>query len=97
MVQIGSAVQQFYIGETDEEQSGAQAGAETGGDPQAYQPQNGEVDVHAPARPGFQPAKAEVGEVMGRIDVERADPSVSEIADDDGQTQQTEGRPERYK
>ena len=76
MVQIGGLVQEFYVGESEKEQQGAQAVAVSGGNAKSQQAEGGKVGVHPPARPRLDPAKAEVGEVVGRLDVQFADPAV---------------------
>ena len=96
VVEIRGSVDQLNVREADAEQDRADPRTVAGGDSQAEQAQGGKVGIHAPARPRLHPAESQVGEVMGRFNVERADPAVSEKADDDGQTQQAEDHSKRY-
>ena len=96
VVEVRSSVDQLNVGEADAEQRRADSRTAAGGDAQADQAQSDKVDVHSPAGPRLHPAEAQVGEVMGRINVERADPAVGEKADDDGQPQQSENHSKRY-
>ena len=97
MIQVGGSVQQLNVGEADAEQGGAQTQPESRRDAEAEQAEGGKMRVHPPARPGLQPAEAEVGEVVGRLDVERPNPAVGEVTDDCGKAQQTERDSERRK
>ena len=95
VVEVGSTVQQLDVGEAGEEQRGTSPGTATGSDPQAEQAKDDKVDVHPRARPGLQPAKAQIGEVISRLNVKRANPPVSEVSYNDGQTEQAEDDAER--
>ncbi len=63
------------------EQQGAQPVPVPGRDVQRQQAKGGKVGVHSPTRPGLDPAESQVGEVVGRINVQRIDPSVGKNPD----------------
>ena len=90
MVEVRGAVNQLNVGKADAEQSGAYPPAIARYDADAEQSQRGKVRVHPPAGPGSRPAEPQVGKVIIRFNVQRANPPMGEKARHRYQPQQAE-------
>ena len=75
MVQVGCLVQQFRVGEEQEERGDGEAVAIAERDAGGGEPHQREVRLHAPVEPGANPPEPRVGEMMLRRDIEVVDPA----------------------
>ena len=94
MVEIVCLVEQFDVGEPQEESQGAHPVPVSGCYAQGKDAQQGKVQVHSPGRPRLHPREPQVGEVVDRLDVKFRDPTVGEKSENSGQAHQPKSNAE---
>ena len=81
VVEVQGGVDEFGVGEPDEEQTGCEAVPVAGGDAQSERSQGGDVEVHERGGQGLDPVEPAVGEVVFGVQVQGVDPSLGQESD----------------